>query len=78
MGVFQAVRNQAHHSIGDGEPVQAFEDLVALSKVARWVAGWRVERYYEPPEPINIEQITALSEALARTPRTTAIAEQSD
>jgi uncharacterized protein (TIGR02391 family) len=54
MGTFHAVRNPAHHSIGDGEPVAAFEDLVALSKVARWVEDWYVDEYLEP---IDVTQL---------------------
>jgi hypothetical protein len=50
MGTFHAVRNPAHHSIGDGEPVTSFEDLAALSKVARWIEDWRVDRYFEPDD----------------------------
>jgi hypothetical protein len=54
MGTFHAVRNPAHHSIGDGEPVAAFEDLAALSKVARWVEDWYVDEYFEPIEPTQL------------------------
>lgn len=68
MGTFQAIRNQAYHSTGDGEPVTAFEDLTALSKVARWVIEWSIDKYQEP---IDFEQITAASEALARARKTT-------
>lgn len=62
MGTFLAVRNPAHHSVGEGEPVAAFEDLVALSKVARWVEGWRIDEYYEP---IDMTQFQSAAQALA-------------
>jgi hypothetical protein len=58
MGTFHAVRNPAHHSIGDGEPVTAFEDLAALSKVARWVQDWLVDEYFEP---IDVTQLASAS-----------------
>jgi len=63
MGAFQAIRNPAHHTTGDGDPVAAFEDLVALSKVARWVSEWYVDVY---EEPLDLTTITARSEALSR------------
>jgi uncharacterized protein (TIGR02391 family) len=63
MGTFHAVRNPAHHSIGDGEPVAAFEDLAALSKVARWVQDWYVDEYFEP---IDMTSLSLASEALIR------------
>jgi hypothetical protein len=60
MGVFQAIRNPAHHTTGDGEPVTAFEDLVALSKVARWVSEWYIDQY---EEPIDLTQVVARTES---------------
>lgn|SRR5487761_1039771 len=68
VGTFQAIRNQAHHSTGDGEPGAAFEDLAALSKVARWVSDWSLDEYVQP---IDFEQLTAASQALARARKTT-------
>lgn len=65
MGTFHAVRNPAHHSIGDGEPVAAFEDLAALSKVVRWVEDWYVDEYLEP---IDVTQLRLASGALPRKP----------
>lgn len=62
MGTFQAIRNPAHHTIGDGDPVTAFESLASLSKIARWVTEWDLERHYEPP--LDLAQLTTASEAL--------------
>lgn len=61
MGTFHTVRNPAHHSIGDGEPVAAFEDLAALSKVARWIEDWYVDVYLEP---IEVTQLAPTSGTL--------------
>jgi uncharacterized protein (TIGR02391 family) len=69
MGTFQAVRNPVHHSIGDGEPAAAFEDLVALSKVARWVDAWNVDEYFEP---IDLPPSAPAFEVLARNSASTA------
>lgn len=63
MGTFQAIRNPVHHSIGNGEPIAAFEDLVALSKVAQWVEDWYVDKYCEP---IGVTQPVSASEAVPR------------
>lgn len=65
MGTFHAIRNPAHHSIGDGEPVTAFEDLAALSKIARWVEGWYVDEYFEP---IDATQLASTPGSLLRKP----------
>jgi hypothetical protein len=62
MGAFQAIRNPAHHTTGNGDPVAAFESLAALSKVARWVSEWRIDEYFEP---IDLTQISAAQVALA-------------
>jgi uncharacterized protein (TIGR02391 family) len=69
MGTFQAIRNPAHHSTGDGEPIAAFEDLVALSKVARWVTEWHVDQYHEP---IDFDQFPVTSESVVRKTTSTA------
>jgi len=69
MGTFQAIRNPAHHSTGDGEPIAAFEDLVALSKVARWVTEWHVDQYHEP---IDFAQFPVTSESVVRKTTSTA------
>jgi len=63
MGTFHAIRNPAHHSIGDGEPVAAFEDLAALSKIDRWVEDWYVDEYQEPID------LTPLASAAGTIPR---------
>lgn len=63
MGTFHAVRNPAHHSIGDGDPIAAFEDLAALSKVARWVEDWYVDEYLEQ---IDLTQLASASGTLPR------------
>lgn len=54
VGVFLAIRNPAHHTIGNGDPVLAFEQLAALSTVARWIEGWDVDKY-SPPQPSAAE-----------------------
>jgi len=69
MGTFQAVRNPAHHSVGDGEPVAAFEDLVALSKVARWVDTWYLDEFFERIEAT--QGISGLEEFIQKTTSST-------
>jgi hypothetical protein len=55
MGVFQAIRNPAHHTTGNGDPVLAFEQLAALSTVARWVEDWLVDQYIPPLPAYTID-----------------------
>lgn len=63
MGTFQAIRNLAHHTIGDGDPVIEFEHLVALSIVARWVEGWNVDKYIAPLPDFTVDMTVKVAQA---------------
>lgn len=54
IGVFQAIRNPAHHLTGDWNPSLAFHHLVALSQVAYWFRHWSIDRYRPPPPDLNM------------------------
>jgi Protein of unknown function (Hypoth_ymh) len=52
-GCFQAIRNPAHHMTGDWNPVMAFEQLAALSIVARWVSEWDLVQCVSPEPQVD-------------------------
>jgi hypothetical protein len=68
-GVYLAMRNPAHHRIGDWNPLTAFEYLASLSTVARWVTSWNLSVYVYTPPPPNFtviqQNITPASQAKA-------------
>jgi uncharacterized protein (TIGR02391 family) len=64
MGAFQAIRNPAHHTLGEGWPVYAFEQLAALSIVARWIDTWHLDRYVEPVDYANLNTTAVTLSAL--------------
>jgi hypothetical protein len=52
-GAFLAIRNPAHHMIGDWNPATAFHHLTILSHVAHYFRDWDVVEYVPPPPDIN-------------------------
>lgn len=64
MGVFQAIRNPAHHATGDWNPLTAFHHLVALSQVAHYIRDWKLSTYL----PQRVRRSLQLSPATPGTP----------
>jgi hypothetical protein len=50
VGCFRAMRNPAAHQMPPWNPLTAFEYIIALSVLARWIDFWDLEE--APPPPI--------------------------
>ena len=44
VGCFGAIRNRATHEQGEWDQQAALECLAALSVLARWIDGWKLDR----------------------------------
>lgn len=64
-GVYLAIRNPAHHRIGDWNPLTAFEFLASLSTVARWVTSWNLNVYVYTPPPAPPPDFTVIHQMIS-------------
>jgi Protein of unknown function (Hypoth_ymh) len=82
IGVFQAIRNPAHHLPGDWNPITAFHHLVMLSQVAHWFRDWEVVWYVQPmPDLSTIIEAPdnpALTQLIKTMTRTQALSPPAD